>query len=99
MNEAEVRTMLNSIGSNYKGFIRPDVDKKSMLQNWIAAFEFVPASEGMRAARIYMQQNKFPPTIADVFELVPMQCMEQRRYNCDLDRLRSLADRLSKEAV
>lgn len=96
MNEAEVRTMLNSISSNYKGFIRPDTDRKSMLQNWIAAFEFVPASEGMRAAQIYMQQNKFPPTIADIYELVPMQCLDQRRYNFNPGKIRALLDRLQK---
>lgn len=90
--------MLNAISTNYKGFVRPDTDKRSMLQNWLAAFEFVQPEAGMTAARRYMQQNKFPPTVADVYELVPMSAMDERRYDTEqkIERMQAIFLRLQE---
>lgn len=98
MNEAEVRTMLNALSTNYKGFVRPGTDKRAMLQNWLSAFEFVQPEAGMAAARQYMQQNKFPPTIADVFELVPPNAMDERRYDTEkkIERMRAMYQSLQQ---
>lgn len=71
MTEEETRTVLNILATNYKGFIKADTSKAALLMTWAQAFRDVTAEDAMHAVCAYIQRNKFPPVVADVYELLP----------------------------
>lgn len=71
MTEKETRTVLNILATNYKSFVKADTNKAALHMTWVQAFRDIPPEDAMQAVCSYIQRNKFPPVVADIFELLP----------------------------
>lgn len=84
MTEEETRTVLNILATNYRNFIKPSASKAAILMTWAQAFKDVPPEDAMNAVCSYIQRNKFPPTVADIYELLPFRD-NREKYNIGAD--------------
>lgn len=96
MTQGEVVKLFKAITLSYPAFRVPDDMAKEQVMHWYQHLKDVPFDVAMKNLRAYIQEERFPPTIADIrrgYEeksTVP-RVDETREWLAELDRMRERA--------
>lgn len=97
MTQAEIVELFKAITLSYPAFRVPDDMAKEQVLHWHAHLKDVPFDVAMANLREYVQEERFPPTIADIRRGYTAEkstvpgVEETRELLAELDRLRERA--------